>query len=143
MTPEELVEAAMRRHGIDPASPGADRELGISLRLNPTDASQAAQTVRRWRTGGGRNSPSFDRTILLLEAAGWLKVSADGAGPVGDELAARRQLTPLEEVAEQLRQQSALLEKLTEVVGRLDEQTLRLDEQVEALQERPAEKRPA
>lgn len=69
MTPEELVVQAMRRLGIDPDSKTANRELGVKLRLNPSDASQARQTVARWR---GKSGPSFDATLLLLKTAGWL-----------------------------------------------------------------------
>ena len=55
-------------------------------------------------------------TLALLRAAGLLLDEPMEEGATGDELAARRPLTPLEEVAQQLRKQSELLDRLTMVV---------------------------
>lgn len=131
MTAIELVRLVATRRGIDPDSKSAPAALARELGYTTYNAPGK---VKRWLKG--ENEPDYSGTMDLLALAGMLKEPGEATEQGEDELAGRRHLTPLEEVAEQLLLQSNLLEKLTLVAERLDAQTA-------ALEERPAAQRPA
>lgn len=124
MRAPELVRLAMERTGAAGPTELADR-IGMTERRAP-------EKISRWLAG--THEPSYEATLLLLDAAGWL-TGVDGQEPPGDELAERRRMTPAEEVAEQLRKQSALLETLTATAVILTEVAEGLKAETGALQD--------